>query len=156
MVIITTGLHRRHALWLVVWGTRCGSGHVIIHLPNMEGKTVPNMVNTGTLDLAAWSLVQVSYRIVWFIFSFLEVNISPGLEKGGLLVHEERLPWQENWEIFSILHTYVAGENLRNVSITFLYLSFEIVKCCSMLKFGVMYGEIFHCFYALLRNIWKI
>ena len=33
-------------------------------------------------------------------------------------------------------------------------LSFEIVKCCSMFKFGAMYSQIFHCFYAttLLRN----
>jgi hypothetical protein len=43
-----------------MWGTSCGSEHVIIHLPNMVEKTVPNMVKIETVGLATQSLVQVS------------------------------------------------------------------------------------------------
>jgi hypothetical protein len=64
MVTIATELHRQHAVWRVVWGTRCGSGHVIIHLPNMMEKIVPNMVKTETVGLATRSLVQVSRWVV--------------------------------------------------------------------------------------------
>ena len=47
------------------------------------------------------------------------------------------------------------GRILRNhYIIPLLYLSFEnFVKCCSMFKYDVMYGQTFHCFYTLLRNI---
>jgi hypothetical protein len=56
--------------------------------------------------------------------------------------------------IFNFSHERF-GRILRNHYIVLPSLSFEIVKCFSMFKFGVMYGQIFHCFYSLLRNVWK-
>ena len=51
--------------------------------------------------------------------------------------------------------THTLRRILRDHFGIFSSISFEIVKCCLMLKFGVMCGQIFHCFYALLRNIWE-
>jgi hypothetical protein len=57
--------------------------------------------------------------------------------------------------IFNLTHTHTyVMENIKE-SFYHTSLSFEIVKCFSMFKFGVMYGQIFHCFYSLLRNVWK-
>jgi hypothetical protein len=78
MVTIATELHRQHAVWRVVWGTRCGSGHVIIHLPNMMEKFLPNMVKTETVGLATRSLVQVSRWVV----SVVSVQ-TPGFSSGS-------------------------------------------------------------------------
>jgi hypothetical protein len=117
MVAIATGLYRQHAVRLVVWGTRCGPGSVIIHLPNM-GVTVSNMARTKTEDPAAWNFVQV--RCLGLIYNHHHFHQTWKYVGSRLFCLSKKI------EEHALFHTYVLGESYHTFSSVICEMLFSV------------------------------
>ena len=138
--------------------------------PKFVRKRISSLSTKFRINLKKTTILPSrNFHIYWPLFlTQIKTPSSPDTLRYKVWFPSFDLEQTDNWGTFGLgrrlrnifnfphthTHVYVLGEYLK-ASFYHTSLSFEIAKCFPMFKFGVMYGQIFHCFYSLLRNVWK-